>query len=754
MKVKNKERSKSKSKSKLQNKNINNDKVKSNNPFYPIKYFCFNEVKKIVNNKNKKSPILNKNNEKQINLKKKDKIKREEEDEYNKTIYDKRIIILQNKSFTNILKNNFNYIDENNLKIKKLNSTDERYKTIIKFGLYTKQLFHSFKIKKCINNNLEAKNSKFSKKNKFKKKSNNKIKLSNAYHYNYLDIHDITNINSNNIIYRTNNINDSNNTITSNSITSKTITNNTMSNYTISNITPSSYHNKSNNMIHGINKNNVQNKSKNNEHTPKIQDIKNNNNIKIIKNKVKNKKNNNINKNIKKKNISNKEKENAVFVRRIILEEKFTIDSKGDKKTIYIKKISPIIKSKEPLSSTEKKLFNNSKIFKNNSNYNNKDNTYINHNDINLNFNVCSFQKIDLNHNNHNNNIDKKNSKKKMESFEDINNDTSINDTLLENCKYLLSIKNGNKIIYEKPNGILFKTENNHKSYQSLFSSPKKRYYIQLNGNESNKKRYKINQKAINNDINNKKNNIIKKSSTKNFQYNNSPLKNKIANPRFLKNKMVHRKAKTNFIFPNNIDYENFIDYNPENEENSIISNKRSFSFVGKTPVFNLVKKYKDNKKIELKNKLKNSHSPGVLKSINNHSTKIKEYINFTPLDSLKSSKNNTKINSINNSRYIQKINKSNLCININESNENQRCHSLNRIINKKNYNSNEFKLFLNYLKNNMTSNNDRNKSHRHFLGKKSDKSNLDKLNKKNNNSVNKKGKNNFIYMKIKPKKI
>ena len=74
-----------------------------------------------------------------------------------------------------------------------------------------------------------------------------------------------------------------------------------------------------------------------------------NNNISYKTPMIKYINNNNIiqDKNIKNKNTKNKEKESTLYVRRIILEEKYTIDSKGDKKTIYVKKISPAIKIKK-----------------------------------------------------------------------------------------------------------------------------------------------------------------------------------------------------------------------------------------------------------------------------------------------------------------------------------------------------------------------------------------------------------------------
>jgi hypothetical protein len=90
--------------------------------------------------------------------------------------------------------------------------------------------------------------------------------------------------------------------------------------------------------------------------------------------------------------------------------------------------------------------------------------------------------------------------------------------------------------------------------------------------------------------------------------------------------------------------------------------------------------------------------------------------------------------------------------MNINESNENNsRSHSLNKITSKNNYNSNEMKLFLYNLKNNMVLNSGRNKSHRNFLIKRYEKNNLDNILNKSNN--NKNGKySNLIYMKYKAK--
>ena len=108
MKSNEKDRSKSKKNQAQKKCNNNNNTTNNENPFYPIKYLCFNEVKKIVNNKNKKSPISNKNNEKPKNINKKEKLKKEEEDSYNKSIYNKKAKIFHNLSSSNLIKRKLN----------------------------------------------------------------------------------------------------------------------------------------------------------------------------------------------------------------------------------------------------------------------------------------------------------------------------------------------------------------------------------------------------------------------------------------------------------------------------------------------------------------------------------------------------------------------------------------------------------------------------------------------------------------------
>ena len=180
------------------------------------------------------------------------------------------------------------------------------------------------------------------------------------------------------------------------------------------------------------------------------------------------------------------------------------------------------------------------------------------------------------------------------------------------------------------------------------------------------------NNKNFQNDINN--NNQIKKNLTKEYKLGNHPLKHIKSNPRFLKNKVVHRKVKTNINNNENIkEYNN----NPEDEESNPFMQKRSLSFVGKVKVFNLVKKVKENKKIEIKEKIKNdsknmNNSPSN-STIKNYANKPKEFISFTPILSGKISKNNTRKNSNNNSKLIKKKKKikKNLYINGNDISNN-----------------------------------------------------------------------------------
>jgi hypothetical protein len=516
----------------------------------------------------------------------------------------------------------------------------------------------------------------------------------------------------------------------------------------MSNVTNNSMNNKKNNI--NTSENIIKKIPNKKEYKTQIQENKINN-IKIIRNKGRNKNNNlNINNNVKGQNRKNKENENTVFVRRIILEEKFTIDSKGDKKTIYIKKISPIIKTNEIMNSADKRLRNK----KMNRNNNDQENTYINHNDINLNFNVCSFQKINLNNSYRKNKMHSLH--QKMDSFDEdnkaINVNNSINDTILRNYKDFLNIKKCNKIIYQKSNGISYKLENNHKSYQSLFPSSDRKDLMQLTENDLDKKNDNLY------DGKNKNNNKEVKKINKNIKHN-SPLCYILSYPRCLKNKMVHRKTKTNFILQNN----------KEENENLIIpkeckgsfTNKRSLSFVGKIYMQNMLKKIKKGKKIEIKDKIKNVDTPTPQVSSKNRQNKINDYLYF-PLPNDEKHKIK-KINSfINNKKCknLKKLNISNkssiLAKNIENRNNNSiRSHSMSRIKVKNNFSSNEIKLFLNYLRNNLIIS-ERNKSHRNFIVKKSDKYNFNHNKSKNNyNSANislsnRRNYSNLIYFKSK----
>ena len=358
--------------------------------------------------------------------------------------------------------------------------------------------------------------------------------------------------------------------------------------------------------------------------------------------------------------------------------------------------------------------------------------------------------------------------KKKMQSFDGdyksiINNETTINDSILKNYKdFIKNKKYYNKIIYQKPNAIIYNSQNNQRSFQSLFSSPNKRYLVKLIGNDVEKNNSKKNQKKNNFNINNRNNSnkhIIKKKLTKDFKSSNIPFKFINFQPRCQKNKLVHRKTKTNL---KNLEYEQFINYNSEedDDDNNSFYNKRSLSFVAKSTVYNLVKRMKDSKKIELKEKFKNANnSPGSSISTKNPGDKINEGSHFSPFNSVMSSKNTSKVNSINNTKNVKKKSEKNYNGFKNKSqrkNINTRAHSLNKIRSKNNYNSKEMKSFVNYLKINKTSGSERNKSHRNFMinNNRCENDNLGKVLNKNRKELNSKKANysNLIYMKNKAK--
>ena len=722
---------KSKPEMKINSKNYMNPNDKNNNKdnnisIYPIKYFCFNEVKKIVNNKN------NKNSPENIITKVQQNLKKEEEDYYSQSIYNKRCFNkITNISSINILNHNYKLKDifEKENYMNNSNSTDERYKAICIFGLKTKKIFKKFKNNKGF---INIGNNKFSKKNRKKCKLRNKNRESNTF----LDLHEINNINSidNDVNNRTNNATEYYNNITSNSNMSKTITNNTINNYTISNITSNSCINKSNNnAIKNNIKKETNDKLLNNKKYKKI-----NNNIKVMKNKGRNKNKNDI------KN----EKEKTVFVRRIVLEEKYTIDSKGSKKTIYLKKLSPSFKINKNINSADKK---SNKKYKKKNNINLKDNTFINHNDINFNFNVCPIQKNNFINNNRNTNMSK------VEKFDDnpLNiNDSSINDTIKRSYKNIFNIKNCSKLIYKYSNMQLNELDR-HKSYKSFISSPDKKFIIKIIGNNPDIKKIKKTQNTINNCnqfiiLKNKKK-TKKNTITKNIS-NNSPLKYELANSRFLKNKYVYRKTRTNFININSMDNKKLKSDNKKKggNTNKSLSDKRSFSFVGKNYMTPIIKNLK---KIEKKGRDNTNNSPTSHTSYRNK--KLNDCMYFSPSYSLIISKNNPKKNSINSSnnnyKKKDKINKSN--INVHDGIDKNRCNSSKRIINKKNnFISRDVKLLEKNVNSKILTCYGRHKSHRNFILKKYEKYNLNYImnNVKKKNMIQKAKHSNIIYLKNK----
>ena len=625
---------KSNSKQKFYRKKLNNENYYNMNQFYPIKFFHYNAIKKIFNNKIQKS-------KKNINEIK--KIKKEEEDDYNNSIYSKRILS-PNLSFTNLRNKKFNNL------FNKYNSTDERYKQIYKFGFYSKRIF--FPSKKNNSNIIKCK---FIKTNRIKTKNKIKLKKNNPF----IDIHNINNINKN-LIYRFNNIYKLCNTKSNNTISNKTNTNNTLSNCSISNIAPlTNFLNESNTNTNN-NSNNFQNSSYFRDFNPSGKK-KNINNIKVIKKKGKN---------------SKEEKE--IFIRRIILEEKYTIDSNGKRKTIYVKKISPSLKERDVENSADKRLIRN----KSN---NNKDIILINHKDINLKF--------------HLNKSDKKYIvKTEFEKFYDnckmkINNSRSINNNIRKNYKHLLNIKNENK------------------SYQSLFR-PKKRYYITLiednidkNSTKTNKKIYKINNKQ---------------SPIKAIISNKIPIKYKLNDLKFTKDKMADKKIKID----NYLSYNNSSD--KKNKSNNINSSKE------KTPLFYL----------SLKHDI--SDSTSSIKSKNN----INKFFMSSYKVSSTSSNNNSIKNSFKNTN-IKIINKKKYNLYINVDNNNLRSKSLNKIVNNKN--NRYMKLFIKYLKNNIIDDTEINKSHTNFVNQKIEKCNI--LNKISKINSKKRKCANYINIKKKEKK-
>ena len=598
----------------------------NNNPFYPIKNFILKGAPKIITNNI--NNIINKKVLKSEKKLKKDSLKVEEEDEYNQNIYNTKILIHHNISSQNLLENNFIIKQMKNFKKlnKKWNSTDERYKTVHKFGFFSKIIFNEINKRKL--NKLKVNQ----KKGKFNKRSRNKeLMKKRLINNNNLDIQNIKNTKN---IYNSNNIDELNFVLTNN-----TITNNTIYSLTKSN---KSFFTKT--KIQNIN-------TKDNKSNKRQSNFKNKSNkyynLQIIKDKIINK--NSINKKNKIKNFKNSKEK--VFIRRIILEEKYTIDSAGNKKTIYFKRINPNMNIHQILYNSDKKKIQTKQKYKIYKNYEIKDNSIIKKNDIK--FNALS-PKMNLNYT-----TERKININTEEGNKLINNNSE--DDILQNYKHSLSLKNYDKLIYQKP------FEN-------------KKYYISLKGKNFDKNKSKVNNNIRKYITNNK-------NSSKVFKSNHSD--KKITHFPNLKNKKIHRNVKTNFSLSNNTESQK-INFD-ENDDNSIL--KRAHSLVSsKHSLIDSEQNNKDKKNLEIRNENKN----GKKKSEEKVSTKLplkkrKDSLQLSLSNSSLASKNNTKMK---NTKYIKKINsnnKYNIYIYINDSNynsnncniENSRSNSLNKIVNR-----------------------------------------------------------------------
>ena len=569
---------KSKLREKFFRKNINNEDDNCNQ-CKPIKYFCYNAVKKIVNNKNKH--FTNKINE----IK---KVKKEEEDEYNKSIYNKKLLISHNLSFSNSINKEYNNLAN------KYNSTDERFKSLYKFGFYSKRIF--FNLNK---NNSKIPKSKFSKICKIKAK--NKTKLNK----NLFDTKIINGM-AKNIIYRLNNINELIDNKENNTNACKTLTNNVLS--ILSNF------NKTNSYYYKIDNTNTNENNSNFHNLSYYEDFTPSENKKYNKKIMKSKRN--------QKNSKIKKGGKEVYIRRIVLEEKYTIDSNGEIKRIYIRKISPSIKVRNEKVSRDKSLKRN-----------NMDNSFINDRNINLDLNRSSFQQINLNRSDHKSRITAKISNFNNNYKKNINNSKTINDKILQNYKYLYKDN--------KNNGCL-----------SFFQSPKKGYLINIIDNNLEKKNSKIN------NINNKQNTI------KGIILNKTPFKYQLNNSGFIRSKKIDRKSK--------IDYN--LSYN--DEKNKSIISQKSNSFLPKTPLNNLSKKSRHDCSKLLNTSIQNQNNinklmifPSKVSSTSSNNNSIKNsFINANIKIINKKNKFNLYINLDNN----------NIC-------DNLRKKSSNKISNNKN---------------------------------------------------------------------
>ena len=665
----------------LLSKNINNNrnpKNNINNPFNPMKYFYFKEVKKFINIKNNKNnKSLNENEKIKITATKVNYNSKNEEDYYNKIIYEKKINISHNISSIHLINRNLSIkIDKSS---QQYYSTDERYKTVNRCGLYTKKIYceinKSFK-RKLYNRNTSLKSTRFSKKSKTK----NKIKNIKKYCENI----NINGISNNNV---SNYMSSSNNTTSNN----KSITNNNVGNYTIFNISNISYFKKTINI--NTNVNNVQ--KINNCSKGKINKISN---IEILKNK----KINNIKNTNNKKNQNINNKEDKVFVRRIILEEKYTIDSEGNKKTIFFKKINPIKKVDRPISNPDKKLNKSKKNLKNLNYSLNNENSFKGKNDIKYNFIIDSTPKNKI----------KNITERKINATND--DDNKYNNSQIANIfqNYRNSL-NSYKIVYQNSFG--------------NFSSNKK-YFIRLQGKKSDKNH------NIKNSPNKYESNKKKSPHLRYIKNNNNYIKN------------INNKIKTNYSQLNKKKYKKKINndiYSQDSEDTK--TDKKSFSFFKKNSISALVNSVKEKKKkTAIQNESIASEDPiNGFERIPMYNKN--NFLFFSRSNSSMSSNNNTKKGSPKNYKYLKKVasnNKYNIFININDSNSN--CNNYDYFSLNKNRNLPKEKISPEMGNNN---------NYRNILNKKYRKNKLESdlnklmINKKNDIRIN------YSYLIFKKKK-
>jgi hypothetical protein len=286
--------------------------------YSPIKFFCLNQVKNIINKNNLNIKSTNHGLGRKTIL---SNLFREKEDDYLMKVYNQKIFLPNNSSYSNL--NPKLVLNTKETLSKRNNSTDESFKVIRLFSFSTKRIF-------------------LPKRKKNKKKYFQKSKFTK----------NVNNIGRNDTLSNSNIFN-------------------TISNLT--NVKPNNYF------------------------------------------------------------VMNRDREgNSIFSRRIILEEKFIIDKKGNENIISIKEIN----------STKKKICINNKNIQRSkniiNNFNNKNNTCVNYNDINVNFNLNAVEKMNTIANN------QKNQKKKIFKL-----------------KFLNSIK---------PNIIVCETEKRNKNLSNLIN--------------------------------------------------------------------------------------------------------------------------------------------------------------------------------------------------------------------------------------------------------------------------------------------